>query len=157
MNSRQDAKTPKDGIKQRSRGEISELADALAKLTVDCAYKLHRETGPGLLESVYEVVLAKMLSDLGITVERQVPAPIQLMGATFSEGFRADLLLDKTLLVELKSVENLQPLHSKQTLTYLKLLDLPLGLLINFGAATIKQGITRVANGHVESPPTLQQ
>ena len=141
----------------KTREQLSKEADSLAKTTVDCAYKLHRETGPGLLESVYEVVLAKMLSDLGITVERQVSVPIKLMGATFQEGFRADLLLNKALLIELKSVDTLQPIHCKQTLTYLKLLDLPLGLLINFGAPTIKQGITRIANRHIESPPTLQQ
>lgn len=140
----------------KSRLVVSSEADALAKIAVDCAFKLHVETGPGLLESVYEVVLAKMLSDQGITVERQTPVPIQLMGATFTEGFRADLLLNKTLLIELKSVEKLQPVHAKQTLTYLRLLDLPLGLLINFGAPALKQGIRRIVNDFREPPPSLQ-
>ena len=134
----------------KSREQVSREANALAKITVDCAYRLHCETGPGLLESVYEVVLAKMLTDKGIHVERQIPIPIQLMGSTFTEGFRADLLLNKTLLIELKSVEKLQRVHSKQTLTYLRLLDLPLGLLINFGASTLKEGVNRVVNNFKE-------
>lgn len=79
------------------------------------------------------------------------------MGATFTEGFRADPLLNKTLLIELKSVEKLQRIHSKQTLTYLRLLDLPLGLLINFGASTLKEGVSRVVNNFKEPPPSLQQ
>jgi GxxExxY protein len=141
----------------KSREQISHEADALAKVAVHCAYRLHCETGPGLLESVYEVVLAKMLADQGIHVERQTPIPIQLMGATFTEGFRADLLLNKTLLIELKSVEKLQRVHSKQTLTYLRLLDLPLGLLINFGASTLKEGVNRVVNNYKEPPPSLQR
>ena len=141
----------------KTREQISQEADTLAKIAVDCAFRLHTETGPGLLESVYEVVLAKMITDQGVSVERQSHIPIQLMGVSFTEGFRADLLLNKTLLIELKSVENLQALHSKQTITYLRLLDLPLGLLINFGAPTFKQGIRRIANDFRHSPPSLQQ
>ena len=114
---------------------------------VDCGYKLHLEAGPGLLESVYEVVLAKMLTEQGLEVKRQVPVPIRLAGLTFDEGFRADLLVENQLLIELKSVENLPPVHSKQVLTYLRLLKLPLGLLINFGAATFKEGCKRIVNG----------
>ena len=140
----------------KTREQISRAANELAKIAVDCSYKLHLETGPDLLESVYEVVLAKMLTDKGIIVERQTSIPIQLMGATFTEGFRADLLLNKTLLIELKSVEKLQPVHSKQTLTYLRLLDLPLGLLINFGAPTIKEGVRRIVNNYEGPLPTLQ-
>ena len=122
-------------------------AEELSGIVVDCGYKLHVEAGPGLLESVYEVVLAKMLTDQGIMVRRQVPVPIQLMGLTFDEGFRADLLVENQLLIELKSVENLAPVHSKQVLTYLRLLKLPLGLLINFGAPTFKEGCKRIVNG----------
>ena len=111
------------------------------------ATRLHIEAGPGLLESVYEVVLAKMLAEQGLAVKRQVPVPIRLMDLTFDEGFRADLLVEDTLLVELKSVENLAAVHSKQVLTYLRLLKLPLGLLINFGAPTFKEGCKRIVNG----------
>ena len=117
-------------------------------MVVENAYKLHVEAGPGLLESVHEVVLARMLEAEGLTVLRQVPVPIRLMGLNFDEGFRMDLLIEGRLLVELKSIENLLPVHSKQVLTYLRLLRLPLGLLINFGAATFKQGIKRIANNH---------
>jgi len=99
-----------------------------------------------LLESVYEVVLAKMLSEQGLVVKRQVPMPIRLMGMTFEEGFRADLIVADRLLIEVKSVGNLLPVHFKQVLTYLRLLKLPLGLLINFGAPTFKDGCKRIVN-----------
>ena len=122
-------------------------AEEISAIVVDCGYKLHVEAGPGLLESVYEVVLARMLTEQGIEVKRQVAVPIRLMGMTFEEGFRADLLVEGLLLVELKSVENLLPVHSKQVLTYLRLLKLPLGLLINFGSATFKDGCKRIVNG----------
>ncbi len=114
---------------------------------MDCGYRLHLEAGPGLLESVYEVVLAKMLEQKGLRVRRQVPVPIQLMDLHFDEGFRADILVEDTLLLELKSVEKLLPVHSKQVLTYLRLLNLPLGLLINFGAPTFKEGCHRIVHG----------
>jgi len=122
--------------------------EEISAIVVDCAYKLHVETGPGLLESVYEVVLAKMLERQGLEVRRQAPVPIHLLGMNFDEGFRADIIVEGQLLVELKSVENLLPVHSKQVLTYLKLLKLPLGLLINFGAPTIKEGLKRISNNH---------
>jgi iron complex transport system substrate-binding protein len=114
---------------------------------VDCGYRLHVEAGPGLLGLVYEVVLTRMLAGRGLAVQRQVPVPIRLMDLTFDEGFRDDLLVEGTLLVELKSVEHLAPVHSKQLLTYLRLLKLPLGLLINFGAPTFKDGCKRIVNG----------
>jgi iron complex transport system substrate-binding protein len=122
--------------------------EELSRIVVDCGYRLHQELGPGLLESVYEVVLAKMLADHGLKTQRQTPVPIELQGMKFDEGFRADLIVEGLLLIELKSVENLAPVHSKQLLTYLRLLNLPLGLLINFGAATFKEGIKRVVNGN---------
>jgi len=122
-------------------------AEALSAIAVDCAYKLHVEAGPGLLETVYEVVLARLLTDRGLRVRRQVPVPIRLMGMQFDEGFRADLLVEDQLLVELKSVEKLAPVHAKQVLTHLRLLQLPLGLLINFGAPTFKEGCQRIVNG----------
>lgn len=121
--------------------------EELSRIVVDCGFQLHKELGPGLLETVYEVVLARMLQDRGLAVRRQVPVPIAVMGLKFDEGFRADLLVEDLLLVELKSVENLAPVHSKQVLTYLRLLNLQLGLLINFGAATFKEGCKRIVNG----------
>ena len=127
----------------KARRDVEELS----AIVVDCGYKLHVEAGPGLLETVYEVVLAKMLADLGLAVKRQVPVPIRLMGMTFEEGFRADIIVEERLLIELKSVENLIPVHSKQVLTYLRLLKLPLGLLINFGSPMFKDGCKRIVNG----------
>jgi len=127
----------------KPRREVEELS----RIVVDCGYKLHIEAGPGLLESVYEVVLAKMLTEHGPAVKRQVSVPIRLMGLSFDEGFRADLIVEDQLLIELKSVENLAAVHSKQVITYLRLLNLPLGLLINFGAATFKEGCRRIVNG----------
>lgn len=122
--------------------------EELSAIVVDFAYRLHVEAGPGLLESVYEVVLAKMLEREGLNVCRQVPVPIALMGMKFDEGFRADIIVEDRLLLELKSVENIAPIHSKQVLTYLKLLHLPLGLLLNFGNVRMKDGIKRIVNNH---------
>lgn len=121
--------------------------EELSRIVVDCAYRIHVEVGPGLLESVYEVVLEKLLREKGLRVTRQQFIPIELMGLSIHEGFRADLLVEDLLLVELKSVETLMPVHSKQVLTYLRLLNLPLGLLINFGSATFKEGCRRIVNG----------
>ena len=122
----------------------------IASTVVDAAFHLHRDLGPGLLESVYEAVLARVLSDRGLAVERQKPVPISYQGMTFDEGFRADLVVEGCLVVELKSVEKLAPVHGKQLLTYLRLMNLSLGLLINFGAATFKSGVSRVVNNHPE-------
>lgn len=122
--------------------------EEVSEIIVDCGFRLHVEVGPGLLESVYEVVLAKMLVDRGLRVKRQVPVPIKLMGMKFDEGFRADLIVHDSVLVELKSVENLTVVHGKQVLTYLRLLNMPLGLLINFGAPTFREGVKRIANNH---------
>ncbi len=124
--------------------------EALAATVVDAAYHIHRDIGPGLLESVYEVILAEELKSRGLQVERQVVIPIRYRDLDIAEAFRADLLVEGTLLAELKSVERLAPIHGKQVLTYLRLLDLPLGLLINFGAETIKEGIRRIANGRLD-------
>ena len=121
--------------------------EELSRIVVDCAYRMHVEIGPGLLESVYEAVLEKLLREKGLKVDRQKTIPIGVMGLSINEGFRADLIVEDILLVELKSVEKLALVHSKQVLTYLRLLDLPLGLLINFGAATLKEGCKRIVNG----------
>ncbi len=122
--------------------------EELSAIVVDCAYQLHVDLGPGLLESVYETVLARMLSDRGLKVERQKVVEFEYRGIRFNEGLRVDLMVDDLLVVELKSVETLAPVHSKQVLTYLRLLHKPVGLLINFGAATFKEGCKRIVNQH---------
>jgi len=127
--------------------EPSPEVDAIARIVVDTAVKLHIDTGPGLLESVYEAVLASRLTERGLHVERQKRIPITIDGHTFAEGFRADLLVGRCVLVELKSVETIQPVHLKQLLTYLRLSRLPVGLLINFGNSSLRSNIRRVANG----------
>ena len=114
---------------------------------VQTAVQLHRELGPGLLESVYEVLLAHRLRQKGLRVERQVPIPIVFDGLRFEEGFRADLVVEGKVLVELKSVERVHPAHKKQVLTYLKLGGFKLGYLLNFGAGRMKEGIYRIING----------
>jgi len=114
---------------------------------VDAAYKLHTGLGPGLLESVYEVVLARDLVRRGLRVERQKPISFDYDGLHFEAGLRIDLMIEDRVVVEIKSVDVLVPVHAKQVLTYLRLLKLPVGLLINFGAPTIKEGLHRVVNG----------
>jgi GxxExxY protein len=125
--------------------------ESLATVVVDAAFHIHKNLGPGLLESVYEVILAKTLETQGFKVERQKSIPIEYAGMRFDEGFRADLIVNGKLLVELKSVEKSSPIYGKQVLTYLKLLDLPLGLLINFGMETFRQGVKRIVNNHQET------
>lgn len=119
----------------------------ISGVIVDASMKIHMALGPGLLESVYEAVLEKELLNRGLRVRRQVPVPIRYEDLEFDEGFRADLIIEECIVVELKSVEQLHPVHAKQVLTYCRLLDFRLGLLINFGAALLKDGIKRVANG----------
>ena len=119
----------------------------VATKIVDACYKIHTTLGPGLLESAYEVVLFHELRKRGLKVERQVQVPILYDGVRIEEGFRADLIVEDSVIVELKSVEELARVHSKQLLTYLRLADKRLGLLVNFGAELIKDGIKRVANG----------
>lgn len=122
--------------------------EEISAVVVDAGFHLHCDLGPGLLESVYEAVLAGMLEKRGLQVERQRVIAFDFDGLHFNEGLRVDLLVEGRLVVELKSVENLAPVHAKQVLTYLRLLNLPLGLLINFGAATFKEGVKRVVNNH---------
>ena len=118
----------------------------IAKLIVDACYQIHTRLGPGLLESVYETVLAYELKKRGLGVQRQVGIPIVYDDIKFDEGFRADLIVENKVILELKSVEQTAPVHRKQVLTYLKLTDMRLGLLINFGSPLIKDGITRLVN-----------
>ena len=119
----------------------------VARLVVDAAFRVHTALGPGLLESVYEAVLAHELAARGLRVERQVPIGIEYDGMRFDIAFRADLLVHDLVIIELKSVELIHPVHKKQLLTYLRLSHRKLGLLINFGAPLIKDGITRIVNG----------
>ena len=120
----------------------------IATVVLNAAFKIHTNLGPGLLESVYEAVLAYELSKRGIPVRRQVPIPIPIRyeELSFDEGFRADVLAGERVIVELKSVEKLAPVHGRQVLTQLRLSGHRLGLLINFGEVHLKDGIKRVAN-----------
>jgi len=119
----------------------------IAKEVVDAAYAIHTKLGPGWLESVYEVLLADELKVRGFSVQQQVPIHIEYNGREFSEAFRAGLIINGKVSIELKSVEEVRPVHKKQLLTYLRLASLKLGLLSNFGENLIKDGISRVANG----------
>ena len=119
----------------------------IAQAIVDAAYQVHRQLGPGLLESVYEIALAFELRERGFRVERQVVVPVKYGSLLFEEGFRIDLLVNDLVIVEVKSIENVIPLHKKILLTYLRLANKRLGLLINFGTELIKDGISRVVNG----------
>jgi len=127
--------------------------DEITGITIDESIHIHRELGPGLLESVYEAILWKSLLHRGLIVERQQPITFEYNGMSFEEGFRIDLLVEKRVIIELKSVEKLAPVHGKQLLTYLRLTNLQVGLLINFGAATLKEGVQRVDN-HLPYSPT---
>ncbi len=122
----------------------------IGTIVVDCAVRLHKELGPGLLESVYEVLLAHLLCEAGLKVERQVSIPIEFHGIRFDEGFRADIIVEGKVLLELKSVEIISKAHKKQVLTYLKLTGCKLGYLLNFGDDMMKHGISRVLNGYIE-------
>jgi iron complex transport system substrate-binding protein len=122
--------------------------EELARLAIDCGLGIHKELGPGLLESVYEAILAAKLGRYDVLVERQKPIPIEYDGMSLGEGFRADLLVDGRLIIEIKSIDRLAPVHSRQLLTYLRLSKQPLGLLMNFGGETFREGIKRVVNNH---------
>ena len=121
--------------------------NAIAKEIVDAAFRIHTTLGPGLLESVYDMVLAYELGRRGLRVVRQQPIPVVYENVRIDTGFRADLVVEDKVIVEIKSVEFLAPVHNKQLLTYLRLADKRLGLLINFQVALIKDGITRIVNG----------
>lgn len=125
--------------------------DAITGDVIDLAVRLHRDLGPGLLESVYETVLAGKLVQLGYSVVRQKPIDIEFEEMKFEAAFKIDLIVDNRLLIELKSVESLNAAHAKQLLTYLRLTKQPVGLLINFGGATLKEGLRRIVNNHTPS------
>jgi iron complex transport system substrate-binding protein len=128
--------------------EIGDAQNKIAKEILDAAFTLHRALGPGLLESVYEAILAHDLERQGLRVIRQMPISFDYDGLHFSDAGRIDLLVEGQIVVELKSVERFAPVHPKQVLTYLRLLKLPLGLLINFGMPMLKDGICRIANSY---------
>ena len=119
----------------------------IAKVVVNSSVSIHRSLGPGLFEIVYQRVLAYELRKAGLKVETETPVPLEWDGNILDESFRADMIIEGKLLLELKSLEKLSPVHKKQVLTYLRLLDLRLGLLLNFGAELMKEGIHRIANG----------
>ncbi|OYY78690.1 MAG: Fe3+ hydroxamate ABC transporter substrate-binding protein [Sphingomonas sp. 28-62-20] len=125
--------------------------DLITGDVIDVSMRIHRELGPGLLESVYEIVLAAKLEAMGYDVLRQVPTDIEFEGLQFPAAFRIDLLIDQRLIVEIKSVERINAAHAKQLLTYLRLTKQPVGLLVNFGGATLKEGVRRLVNNHYPS------
>jgi GxxExxY protein len=118
----------------------------LTGIVVDCCFKIHSTLGPGLFESVYEEALSYELKKRDVHFERQIEIPVMYESVMMNVGFRADIIVDNRVIVELKSVETVLPVHKKQLLTYLKLTDLKLGLLINFNVNLIKDGIIRLAN-----------
>lgn len=127
----------------------------ITRQVIDSAYHLHHRLGPGLMESVYWQILARDLEKRGLRVEQEKQITFEYEGMAIEHGFRVDLLVDDRVVVELKSMEKLAPVHAKQLLTYLRLLDLPVGLLINFGAAMFKDGLHRIANGRASSAPAV--
>ncbi len=129
----------------------------ISRCVLDAAFVVHSKLGPGLLESVYEVVLAHELRKQGLAVERQKPMPIEYDGIRFDEAYRSDLVIESKVVVELKSVAALSAMHAKQVLTQLRLSGLKLGLLINFGEAHLRNGIKRLINGELsdEAPPDI--
>lgn len=127
--------------------DVPREIEQLATIAVDCGLKLHRDLGPDLLESAYEAILAEMLGRRGLKVERQKPLNIVYDNLVIRDGYRIDLLIEQRFIIEVKSVEKLAPVHSKQLLTYLRLTGLPLALLMNFGSVTFREGVKRVING----------
>ena len=125
--------------------------EEIARISVDCGFHLPRDIGPGLLESAYEILLCESLKEKGLSVERQKIIPITFKGRVLDEAFRADIIVENRILIELKSTERYAPVHAKQVITYLRLMDLPLGFLMNFGAATFKNGVKRIANDYYAS------
>ncbi|HEX8307076.1 MAG TPA: GxxExxY protein [Allosphingosinicella sp.] len=128
--------------------------EEIAEIAVDCGIHIHKKLGPGLLESVYESVMEASLVRRGLAVERQKPIFIEFEGMQLGEGFRADLLVEGRLIIEIKSTDRLAPVHGKQLLTYLRLARQPVGLLMNFGGETFREGLRRVVNNHTSFAPS---
>lgn len=129
--------------------------EMLARKAIERGLFVHRELGPGLLESIYEAVLATGLAREGLHVERQKLVPMTFEGITYPESFRLDLVVDRTLIIEVKSTERNLPVYSKQLLTYLRLTEQPVGLLMNFGFPTFREGLKRVVNGPADLKASL--
>ena len=127
--------------------------EELARVAIDCGLHLHKQLGPGLLESAYEALLAERLRREGCTVERQKLLPIEFDGLTLEEAYRVDLLVGGKLIIEINSVERLAAVHSKQLLTYIRLAQQPVGLLMNFGGDTFREGLRRIVNGPADIIP----
>ena len=142
-------------------GEIGSREDAkmlhpndierAARIAVDCGFHIHEDLGPGLLEDAYEALMAEALRQAGLAIERQVPVTLKYKSVVEDNAYRIDLLVERSLSIELKSIERLAPVHGKQVLTYLRLMELPLGLLMNLGQAMFKDGLKRIVNRHRES------
>jgi GxxExxY protein len=128
--------------------KTNDVRELLITAVIDAGFQLHKELGPGLLESVYETIFATRLQKLGMNVVRQMPVNICVDGVEFIDAYRVDLFVENWLVIELKAVENLSGVHVRQTLTYVKLLNQPFGLLINFGAESFGEGIRRIYNNH---------
>lgn len=125
--------------------------EQLSAIAVDCGLQVHRDLGPGMLESAYEAVLAHLLVQRGLAVERQKIIPLHYAGLVIDQGFRADLVVEGRLLIELKAVERLSLVHGRQVLTYLKFMNLSVGLLMNFSTEKFRDGLKRIVNNHVET------
>lgn len=122
----------------------------IGDIVVVTAISIHKKLGPGLLETVYEVILVQKLREQGLSIKRQVSIPIEYEGIKFDEGFKADIIIEDKVILELKSVESITKAHKKQTLTYLKLTGYKLGYLLNFGESLMKNGISRIINGKID-------
>ncbi len=118
----------------------------ISKIIVDCCFNIHRTLGPGLFESVYEEILSHELKKSNLKIERQKPLPVYYDGIELEVGFRTDIIVENKVIIEIKSIETISPVHKKQLLTYLRLSNMKLGLLVNFNSALIKHGITRIVN-----------
>jgi GxxExxY protein len=126
--------------------------EQLITIAVDCGFHIHKDIGPGLLESVYQKLLVAALQDRGLAVASEVTVPLMFKGIVIDNALRADLIVENRLLIELKSTERNAAVYGKQVLTYLRLLQMPVGLLFNFGQSTFKEGLQRIANGYRDPP-----
>jgi GxxExxY protein len=143
MTNTEDLAQGRRGAEKRTDSEINHVTEVI----VSAGLEIHKSLGPGLLESVYESVLARELSIRGLHVQRQVALPVVWKGEVLDDAFRVDLIVEGKVIVELKSLEKSLPVHKKQLLTYLKLTGMQVGLLLNFGTGLFKDGIERLANG----------
>ena len=143
--------SPRETPRQETHRAALKALDEITGIIVDAAVRIHRDLGPGLLESVYESTLERTLLRHGLGVARQLPIHFVYDGATYEDAFRVDLLVENRVIVEVKSVERVAVAHRKQLLTYLRLANVHVGLLVNFGAATLKEGLHRIVN---DLPPS---